>query len=286
MKENNNCPISDTHALLLYLLLQFEKVCSAADIKWYASGGTCLGAVRHKGFIPWDDDIDIDMPRCYNDTFIEKCKELLPDNVILRTRDTDPYYFEEFIKMCYKDDEKGYSDIDLDIFLYDETNPKRKIFRYLQNTAKIWLYYIKEYKVSKDATGPAYNPNNFFKKALLSVFSHLSYKRIDKILYKVMTAQKKETGYFVNWGAAHDYKIATFEKKKLGVPRVLPFETASVYVANDTEYFLNRLYGKNYMQLPPEDKRKTHNVSMVSNSTIDIEFIKDYVADKNNWPKL
>ncbi len=282
----NNESISDTHALLLNLLLEFEKVCNAADITWYASGGTCLGAVRHKGFIPWDDDIDIDMPRCYYPDFIKKCDELLPESIVLRTRDNDPYYFQEFIKMCYKDDKKGYSDIDLDIFLYDETNPKRKCFRFFQNTVKTWLYYTKEYKVSKDGIGSSYMPNNFFKKVLLSVLSKISYQSIDKLLYTIMTAQKKQTNYWVNWGAAHNYKIATFDKKKLGTPKVLPFSIASVYVPNDTDYFLNRLYGESYMQIPPIENRKTHNVSMPSNDLLDINSIKNYVMDKNNWPKL
>ena len=284
MDGKEKIKLEDAHILLLYLLIYFEKACEKADIPWYASGGTCLGAVRHKGFIPWDDDIDIDMPREYYSRFVQACEDILPASIVLHTRESDPYFCQEYIKMCYRDEDKGYSDLSLDVFFYDETNPKRKIGRALQNFATTNLYYIKEYKVSRMGKGEKYIPHNPLKRCMVALFSHLSLRTLDRCLFGVMTVVKKDYGFWVNWGAAHSYQIATFEKSRLGKPIKLPFEQGNVYAAADTDYVLRKLYGDSYMKMPPENNRKTHDVETIHSSLIDMDKIRNYVNDLKNWP--
>ena len=71
----------------LSLLKSFIAICSKHDLRYYALGGTLLGAIRHKGFIPWDDDMDLGMPRKDYEKFISICKKELPEHVILRLHD-------------------------------------------------------------------------------------------------------------------------------------------------------------------------------------------------------
>ena len=71
----------------LSLLEKYIEICSKYNLRYYALGGTLLGAVRHKGFIPWDDDMDLGMPRKDYEKFLEICEKELPDHVILRIHD-------------------------------------------------------------------------------------------------------------------------------------------------------------------------------------------------------
>ena len=71
----------------LSLLEKYIEICTKHNLRYYALGGTLLGAIRHKGFIPWDDDMDLGMPRKDYEKFLEICQNELPSNVILRIHD-------------------------------------------------------------------------------------------------------------------------------------------------------------------------------------------------------
>ena len=73
----------------LDMLKAFVSICDQLGLKYYLIGGTLLGAVRHKGFIPWDDDIDVGMPREDYEVFVEKAGKLLPDYIFLQNYRTD-----------------------------------------------------------------------------------------------------------------------------------------------------------------------------------------------------
>lgn len=263
--------------LLLYLLKQFKAVCREAGITYYASGGTCLGAVRHQGIIPWDDDIDVMMPRQYYDAFVETCGRMLPPSVAIRTRENDPYFCGEYIKMCYRCDDGGYSELSIDVFFLDNTNPDRKLFRAIQNRLLLDLYFIKMYKVSRMGKGPKYVPQNFLKRCQVALFSLLPLSFIDRLHKLVMTAEKSETDYWVNWGACYSYKKATYKKSELGEPKEMPFENTTIAVARNPEEILLHLYGPDYMTPPPPEKRMTHGIKPFECSALDMEQVKRVV---------
>ena len=265
--------------LLIYLLKLLNGVCEEAKIPCYASGGTCLGAVRHGGFIPWDDDIDYMIPRKYYDLFVETCKKMLKKPVTIRTRENDEFFVQEYIKLCFEDDEFGFSDISIDVFFLDETNPKRKAFRALQNRFLKSLYFIKLYKVSKLGKGMDYTPGNPLKKLYLSVMSNMSIETIDKLHKFLMTAEKSKGEYYVNWGSCYSYKKATYRKSDLGTPKKMKFENTYIYIAENPEQILTQLYGSNYMTPPPEDKRTDHAVRELNCSSVNFESIKKEVGD-------
>ena len=279
---NNNVEYMDkaeARVLLLYLLKKLNTVCETANIPCYASGGTCLGAVRHSGFIPWDDDIDYMIPReCY-DLFVETCEKVLEKPVVIRTRENDPYFCQEYIKLCFEDDELGFSDVSIDVFFLDETDPKRTMFRSIQNKVLINLYFIKLYKVSKMGKGEEYVPGNPLKRVFLSIMSHMSIKKINSIHKKTMTAEKKVGDYYINWGSCYSYKKATYAKSALGTPKKADFENTYIYIAEKPEVILTQLYGENYMTPPPVDKRTDHGVRKLNCKSIDFEAVKKEVGE-------
>ena len=69
----------------LEIFKEFISVCQQLNLKYYIIAGTLIGAIRHKGFIPWDDDIDVAMPREDYEIFISKGQALLPDNLFIQT---------------------------------------------------------------------------------------------------------------------------------------------------------------------------------------------------------
>ena len=85
--------------LELEMFKEFTNICAKLDLKYYLLGGTLLGAIRHQGFIPWDDDIDVAMPRSDYDVFIEEAQKHLSPHLFLQTFTSDPDYPANFAKI-------------------------------------------------------------------------------------------------------------------------------------------------------------------------------------------
>ena len=84
--------LRDAQKLMTEILKEVHKICEKHNIKYFLDAGTLIGAVRHKGFIPWDDDLDIGMLREDYRKFLEIAKKELPDNLFLQTFDSDENY--------------------------------------------------------------------------------------------------------------------------------------------------------------------------------------------------
>ena len=78
---------------MLDILLEVDRICRKHNITYWLSSGTLIGAVRHKGFIPWDDDLDIEMLLPDYERLMKILPQELPDTMALQTQDTDPNYF-------------------------------------------------------------------------------------------------------------------------------------------------------------------------------------------------
>lgn len=89
----------------LEIFLQFKKICDENGLKYYLTGGTLIGAVRHRGFIPWDDDMDILMPRKDYDEFARLQESVLPEGYYYQSSELDGSYPNYFAKL-----RKGYAD--------------------------------------------------------------------------------------------------------------------------------------------------------------------------------
>ena len=165
----------------LALLDEFSRVCSELGLRWFLVQGSLLGAVRHGGFIPWDDDIDVGMMRADHERFVREAQKLLPEWCFLQTHKTDPGYMQCYSKL--RDSrtvfwETTYKNIDMnhgvyiDIFPFDEY-PDDVLSTAWYEARKLLIRYRLRgmYYIPKDRKPSAAN----LARALLCRFSRLCY---------------------------------------------------------------------------------------------------------------
>lgn len=268
---------SEARIYLLYLYKNLLKICEKSGVKCFAYQGTLLGAVKYGGFIPWDDDMDFVIFREDYDNFVAACKENLNKYVVLRTRETDPYFCEEYIKLCFEDDEFGYSDVSLDVFIFDNTNPNRKLLRIYQDFMLRNLYLIKRYKISKYVPSRQYKPKSFIKRTLLSIASSIPFVIIEKMHKAIMTMDKRPSQFCVNWGSHYNRDLETYEKSEWKDSVLLDFENIKIIAPVNFDKLLKQLYGEKYMEPYPVEKQVDHGVRNLNSTTINADVIRKLI---------
>lgn len=249
--------------VLFGILRDVHSFCERNGIRYCLYGGTLLGAIRHKGFIPWDDDIDIAMPRPDYERF---CETYSSDRYSVHTFKTDPDYLMPFAKVC--DDrtvlvENRYPHIslgvNLDVFPLDGVDSLEDARR--KEIRRRNLYFFLDLRnVSPQQIRREYR-HWFFRTvqhfALRLVPNRLLVGRFERDMAKTRFEESPFRGCVV-WGygvsetcPASVYSI--FEETK-------PFESGRFHVQNGWHEYLESVFG-DYMQLPPEDKRKTAHSS-------------------------
>jgi len=255
--------LDKVHSIQLEMALEVKRICEKYNIKYSIIAGTLLGAIRHKGFIPWDDDLDIGMLRSEYQKFIEISKKELSNKYFLQTWQTDPGFalpIAKIRKNGTKFVEQGSSASDLhcgiyiDIFPFDNV-PHKKIFQVMQNVMtyifkRIILVRLK-YKLWQD--------NEILKKFtyyFINFISKLfSVNQIKEFLFKIMTLyNKKETEKVVAFGGAYGYKKESINREWLIEQNDIQFENGRLSAPINFSDYLTYFYG-DYMTPPPENKR-------------------------------
>jgi len=127
------------------------------NLTYYISYGTLLGAIRHKGFIPWDDDIDVCMPRGDYDRFIKEGSEYLPENYFIQTMESDPKYALNFAKLRDSNTalfEKHVLDVDINHGVFIDIFP---VDGYIKGQNKVLDLRVKEKPVFEEADTNAFS---------------------------------------------------------------------------------------------------------------------------------
>lgn len=251
------------------MLSEIARICDENSLNYYLIGGTLLGAVRHKGFIPWDDDLDIAMPRKDYEKFKVLCQTELNEKYYLHSIDTDPKYWVSFIKIRKKDTifepmqdktiDTPYKGVYVDVFPLDNAKKERSLFQDFQaGICKALTSF--QYRRRK-ATMPTKTPALIvIAWPILSLFP---IKKISKIIDWVMQWDKKESDqYYANIGSNINIHKQTIEKVRFNPPSKLEFEGKLYSAPKEYDYVLTRLYG-DYMVLPPEEKRVTHKPNRI-----------------------
>lgn len=251
----------------LELLKAFISVCEQLDLTYFVVGGTLLGAVRHKGFIPWDDDIDIGMLRPDYDIFVAKAQEMLPDHIFLQTVDTDPEYLANFAKLRHSGtafietavkNRKMNHGIFIDIFpldYYPDSSAARHLFQFRNKmySTRIGAEY------ESITYSRLHKAIHFVLKGLFPNVNKVLHKR-DKLL-KTYSSGSYVASHCGAWGKKEIVPARWYQETA-----TVEFEGLQVTAPKDHHAWLTHYYN-DYMQLPPVEKRTSHHFTEV----IDLE---------------
>lgn len=251
----------------LELMLEVDRICKKNNIKYSLDGGTLLGAIRHKGFIPWDDDADIMMTRKEYNKFFSACKrELNHEKYFLQEFRTDRQYRWGYSKMRKngtlflregQEHIKCHQGVCIDIFIFDQVPDNclaRRIHWLMCYIIRKGLYSVVGQKNSKTAvTRGIYKimarfPRSFWVKRLLRIAAR-EYKKERELVSHLTYPNRKE----IRYGLPAAYFKEYTEK---------PFEGHNFMVIKEYDKYLKSLFD-DYMKLPPEEKRKVHPVSKI-----------------------
>lgn len=237
---------------LLELFKEIDALFKKNNIHYFLIYGTLLGAVRHQGFIPWDDDLDIAVFKEDYDRAMELLRKSLSDKYIVHDKLTDPVYWCDFSKIRYRnstatneiwlnDNKYKYKGVCLDIYRCWET-PCSK-YRKKQNRSKEHAKFaLMNLSASKNLT----SKTKALFKCFTPLFSYFYYYFLDIV-------SKKEMRYICD---PADFSVP-IKKEHLMPLREGLFEGISVPVPCDAEAVLTDRYG-DFMKLPPKEQRLPH----------------------------
>lgn len=265
MKEK--CGISDVQLkqlqrVELEMLVELDRICRKYHIQYSLDGGTLLGAVRHKGFIPWDDDIDVIMLRTEYLKFRKACKHDLDcERFFLQDYRSDPGYRWGYAKLRRNHTElmrEGqerlgqHSGIFIDIFVADNVPDQffsRRVHHLLCFLIRKTLYS----EVGK------YNEGNFFLRFVYCMLSRIPRDRVFRVRNWLAARTNQKRTELIS-----HYTLEYPRSCRYGLPRKcfdeiveMDFEGRSFYGFKDYHSYLSMHYGE-YMKLPPKEKQIPH----------------------------
>ena len=252
------------------ILVFFDQFCKRNNLKYSLAYGTLIGAARHKGFIPWDDDVDLGVERQDYERFIATCEDLLPEHVKLRTYKDDSYhhyYYARIVDTRYHIRRKGSTkerieELWIDIFPLDGM-PNGMIVSSIHKSKLLFtrlLYHTATFdRVNLKRPGRPLLDRMIIRFLLVtrigkSLDSKKLLDRIDALLKKYPTVG---SGYEFNFmGSTHAFR-EIFSKEIFGKNTKYQFEDMMLVGPKDYDSYLKKLYG-DYMKLPPVEERNIH----------------------------
>lgn len=272
--EGLDVKIRDVQLVDLEILLEFSRICKKHDLRYQLFWGTLLGCVRHKGFIPWDDDIGVCMPRVDYERFINICETELDSKYFLQTCQTDPRYYlwfgklrknnTTFIQRIFKDMDMHHG-ISISIIPMDNVMP----YTIIGGCQRILCHLI--YYISIKIDGSRTWENIRFRGSGLKRLARYILFLVSKLIPKKFTDHlhtkvacmfnDRETEYVTALmfrATKRNYFANMMRKDDFLNPILCDFEGYQFPISRNYHQILTNLYG-NYMVFPPIDQRKPHH---------------------------
>ena len=248
--------LDECKKLMVETLKFIDEICKENNIEYCLEFGTLLGAYRHKGFIPWDDDVDIAMTRENYNKFIKHMKKNSNPHFYLLHKDTKEGYPFEFAKIMMKDtvvviDDDGANmimdrGIFIDIFTLDF---------YKENVSRKYRKFIRQIEnARKKSVIDAVNLYKIIFKTFRAVSKiFIPFNLVEKAKKKYIS----EDGKYIGFAIEQTDEMMCERKYYLPLKKI-EFEGYMFPCPNNVEHILECEYGSTYMELPPEDKRVRH----------------------------
>lgn len=265
--------LEQLHKVQIFILKEIKRICEKFEIEYFLDSGTLLGAVRHKGFIPWDDDIDIGMTIDNYFKFLEAADKDMNSAFFI-----DNYYNNKgcatvFTKIRLKNTRlielkgaagSGHNEIFVDIFPYYFVSDN-----YFIRKMDAWKMILKTQIFFSMSGGRAWAGENIFKRIkfipieILAVFSSKEkiFKKLD-----LMITRYKDTGYMCSHSGGGFYTRWCFPAHVFSEFTFVEFENELYPAPKRYDEYLSICYGR-YMTIQREEERVTHNI-------IDLDFGK------------
>jgi lipopolysaccharide cholinephosphotransferase len=273
---------------LLEMYQDFAAVCDKYSLKYMLGGGSALGAVRHKGFIPWDDDLDIMMHREDYNILVQKFSKEFPNKYYLYAPNTNFGASNTFAKIVrkntqmidiYNEHADYYKGVWIDIFPIENTynNTLLRLSKALMSNVLSYISvsrYIYEYRkgtIKSFFSESVISKVNFnFRISIGFLFSFIKYQKLYDIFDRFVRHSKQGKYLTIPTGRKHYYGETQNYDVFFPVKEVT-FEGLKAYVPNKVENYLKKLYG-DYMVIPKEENRERHLI---------IKFNLDYKGGKD-----
>ncbi|WP_133128591.1 LicD family protein [Legionella nagasakiensis] len=243
---------------MLSMLEVVDTICQKHGLDYWLEGGTLLGAIRHQGFIPWDDDLDISMPRASYEAFLRLAPQEIPEHMWLQTPHTDPGYFNFCVPLKIRDRNSRFIEahetgkepyqqgIFIDVFVYDSMPVDVRLRKRYKFMAKKILRLMR-HKYTSLVMG-----HNAWLYTAVGRF--IPKKVLDNKLQSIIQQANGSNSSFFGYG--YDCSNSNLVSYDDIYPlRRTKFETGEFNIINKAEIILMQLYGDDYMTLPPEHQR-------------------------------
>lgn len=260
------------HSVELSMLKDFMKLCDDNNIEYFAISGTAIGAVRHQGFIPWDDDIDVAMPRDDFEKLLPLVEKEMGDKYLIMNAERYPNYPLMTTRMTMrgtKFKEEALKNIDaplgifLDLYPLDKVSDNPKEARRQARDAWFWSKIL----ILRSIPFPMLGFSGWKAKIIHAIcgLAHLvlSILHVPKTwIYKKAYEAETRSNHYTKTKNLDFFCDTTpymnlYAVKDIYPLRKLPFEDVELNFPHNLHNNLTGMYG-DYMQLPPEEKRKNH----------------------------
>lgn len=254
-----------THQLELAIFKRFSAIAAAYHLHYVATGGTLLGAIRHQGFIPWDDDMDIALPRNDYEHFLQIAPaEFKNDHYFLQTPWSDQNYALSYAKILdrntYIEERNNVNNarkgVFLDIFPLDKIpKSKEKRRRQMIDIRRLdsRIYLKLRYNIIDNPIRRLYG--TLSSEQLLAAKTFKQNRQQTMVAYN----NRENLDQFKNLASQYAYDKEIFSIDQVQDSTVVPFEDTLIAVPKDYQTILTRLYG-DYLTLPPENQRSEKHI--------------------------